>query len=245
MPEIKIHFVLSSGRIGANLASIHDNYDNAWISSLPNRSNRSSSLQGASLWIAKPETTTTTTRSFSSLPWTPSTPSPFSGAWAVGEPDPRNGNCTKLATVSEQDNWSSESCSALLPFICEMPACPKSSHHCLAESKCIAADRVCDGIFDCESRSDEFNCRNDNGAKTCSFHVTVPSEFVSSPNHPGNYPANASCLWLIEMPFGSDVSLQFVDFLTEEGKDVVTVLAGSPLPSKTVPLVSPINQSIT
>ena len=103
--DVILIFHLLLLRLGASLASIRDTYDNAWISSLPNRSNRSTALQGSSFWIAKP---TAPSGSFSPAWSTPTQTPIFSGAWAVGQPDSHNGDCTKISTATEHDNWSSE-----------------------------------------------------------------------------------------------------------------------------------------
>ena len=62
---------------------------------------------------------------------------------------------------------------------------------------------------------------------------------MASPSYPSNYPADSSCLWLIDTgSFNREVELVFSEFSTEKDKDFVTVLSASPLQSSAVSLAS-------
>lgn len=212
---------------------ISESRKNAFISTLPRR-NKNSPINGSDVWIGAKVSISRKDEKI--LQWIDRTEiGPYSGSWMIGEPDLKNGDCTLLNSKSDSENWRLEVCETLLPFMCQMTACPKNTTQCLAESTCINSDKICDGVVDCDSRSDEFDCPI---PKTCSFHLTGSSGSFGSPNQPKNYPNNASCLWLIEAPTGTKVDVQFLDFATEDAKDIVTVLGGSPLPAKSQPLAT-------
>lgn len=179
----------------------------------------------------------TTRRDEKSLQWVDKSDiGPYSGSWRIGEPDLKNGECAVLNSQTDADNWALEVCETLLPYMCQMPACPKDTFQCFGEMKCINNNQVCDGKIDCSSRSDEFDCP---GSNLCTFRLSGSTGSFTSVNYPKPYPRNYSCLWLIETPVGTRVDVQFdKQFSTEDGKDLVTVLGGSPLPLKGEPLAT-------
>ncbi|GAV01451.1 hypothetical protein RvY_12161 [Ramazzottius varieornatus] len=233
---------LTCNRIGGSLPIVKDNFDNAWISSLFTLSN--TSRHPDDFWIDSPSQSSLGYLPFLAQYGTSVFPSLsnglFSGSWAIGEPNFHNGNCTKLVASSYQktDNWKMEACETLLPFVCQIKACPKKTTRCLGEDKCIDDSKVCDGVFECESRSDEFNCPRKQDS-FCTFHITSLNSVISSPNFPSNYPANSSCFWLIDTGnFDREVELTFTEFSTEKDKDFMTVLSASPLQSSAVSLAA-------
>ncbi|XP_055351805.1 deleted in malignant brain tumors 1 protein-like [Paramacrobiotus metropolitanus] len=212
-------------RIGSDLLTMSDysSPTNAWISGqLPN----------TSVWLAAALTPART------LSWSDGQEiGPYSGLWAIGQPDAGGGECVALDGRFDTDNWYLAACETLLPFVCQQPACPKDTFTCPGEKKCLLMDRVCDheGNVECGSWADEFDCPPGNGrteAPVCAHYLTGASGSLSSPNHPGPYPRVASCLWLIETPAGTRVDLQFSEFATEANQDTVSVLSGSPLPAR-------------
>lgn len=46
---------------------------------------------------------------------------------------------------------------------------------------------------------------------------------IKSPNYPARYVGNENCVWLIEVPDGENVTLEFTDFDLENRRDFVIV----------------------
>lgn len=38
-----------------------------------------------------------------------------------------------------------------------------------------------------------------------------PPGYITSPNYPGNYPENIDCVWVITVPMGESVQIDFED----------------------------------
>ena len=52
---------------------------------------------------------------------------------------------------------------------------------------------------------------------SCYYHLSQPSGNFASPNHPGCYPNDKYCTWLIEAPSGQYIYLHFLSFHLEYG----------------------------
>ncbi len=52
---------------------------------------------------------------------------------------------------------------------------------------------------------------------SCYHHLNQPSGYFASPHHPGCYPNDKYCTWLIEAPFGQYIYLYFFSFHLEYG----------------------------
>jgi len=57
--------------------------------------------------------------------------------------------------------------------------------------------------------------------------ITAASGSLTSPNYPSNYPNRANCQWRIDPPGNTPIILEFDDFKTESGYDVVAVHDGA------------------
>lgn len=76
-----------------------------------------------------------------------------------------------------------------------------------------------------------------NPSLTCPFHrsctgscgglFTAPAGCLLTPNYPASYPANLLCRWTVAALPGYVVRLDFADFKTRAGQDVVRVCNGS------------------
>ena len=53
--------------------------------------------------------------------------------------------------------WGLTRCETLLPFMCQIQACPRGSSHC-SNGQCVNEAYFCDGQNDCGDGSDELNC---------------------------------------------------------------------------------------
>ena len=60
-------------------------------------------------------------------------------------------------------------------------------------------------------------------ASGCGASLIGPSGEIKSPNFPNNYGNNQECTWQITVPVNKQVRLDFSDFKTESGKDVLQV----------------------
>ena len=60
-------------------------------------------------------------------------------------------------------------------------------------------------------------------ASGCGANLIGPSGEIKSPNYPNNYGNNQECTWQITVPVNKQVRLDFSDFKTESGKDVLQV----------------------
>lgn len=54
--------------------------------------------------------------------------------------------------------------------------------------------------------------------RICGDIFTARSGSFKSPQHPSNYPSNATCLWQIKVPGASQIRIEFDNFQLEEGQ---------------------------
>ena len=148
--------------------------------------------------------------------------SQYYGHWALEQPRVENGQCVKSVIRNEKQEWELTRCETLLPFMCQIKACPRGSKHC-SNGNCVNEAYMCDGEDDCGDGSDELNCD-----AMCTFHMNqLNSGQVESPgyaNGNGKYPQFANCKWTLEGPQGTNIVLQvritMMTILDENNKDV-------------------------
>ncbi|KAG1655606.1 Fibropellin-1 [Nymphon striatum] len=147
--------------------------------------------------------------------------SKYTGFWEYDQPQPKNGQCTSAKTDgSHSQKWTLNTCEILLPFMCNVEACPKGSFHC-GNGKCVNTMFQCDGQDDCGDGSDEIRC-----PALCNYYMQSSGDTIESPNYPKKYKPNSDCKWTLEGPVGSKLILQFSEFETEENFDTVQILSG-------------------
>ncbi|XP_052522856.1 enteropeptidase [Tympanuchus pallidicinctus] len=90
---------------------------------------------------------------------------------------------------------------------------------------CIGKDLFCDGILDCPDGSDESEKRC---AAICDgkFMLTDSSGSFHSMNYPKPYNANIVCQWIILVPQGLSIKVNFTSFDTEEFMDNLNIFEG-------------------
>ncbi|XP_075626070.1 enteropeptidase [Balearica regulorum gibbericeps] len=90
---------------------------------------------------------------------------------------------------------------------------------------CIRKDLFCDGVLDCPDHSDESEKRC---AAVCDgkFMLTDSSGFFHSMNYPKPYNANIVCQWIIRVPQGLSIKLNFTSFDTQQYADNLNIFEG-------------------
>uniref|UniRef100_A0A669QT77 Enteropeptidase n=1 Tax=Phasianus colchicus TaxID=9054 RepID=A0A669QT77_PHACC len=90
---------------------------------------------------------------------------------------------------------------------------------------CIGKDLFCDGILDCPDGSDESEKRC---AAICDgkFMLTDSSGSFHSMNYPKPYNANIVCQWIILVPQGLSIKVNFTSFDTEQFMDNLNIFEG-------------------
>ena len=132
--------------------------------------------------------------------------SQYYGHWALDQPSITSGQCVQSVVGEDNQQWELTRCETLLPFMCQIGACPRGSKHC-SNGQCVNQAYFCDGQDDCGDGSDEINC-----AESCTVHMEqLNSGQVESPgfrNGEGKYPQFANCKWTLEGPPGTNIVLQ-------------------------------------
>ncbi|KAG8569528.1 hypothetical protein GDO81_014448 [Engystomops pustulosus] len=82
--------------------------------------------------------------------------------------------------------------------------------------RCLLLPSLCDGIPDCADQKDEENCSQRQW--DCGGSLTNLQGSFFSPNHPELYPGKTVCRWLISVPDGLIIQIQFQNFSLESEK---------------------------
>ncbi|NXL61667.1 ENTK Enteropeptidase, partial [Chordeiles acutipennis] len=90
---------------------------------------------------------------------------------------------------------------------------------------CIRKDLFCDGVLDCLDGSDESEKKC---AAVCDgkFMLTDSSGSFHSMNYPKPYNANIACQWIILVPQGLSIKLNFTSFVTQQYADILNIFEG-------------------
>ncbi|XP_075045670.1 membrane frizzled-related protein [Mixophyes fleayi] len=78
---------------------------------------------------------------------------------------------------------------------------------------CLLLPALCDGIFDCVDQKDEVNCSQKHW--DCGGFLSSLDGSLFSPNHPDLYPGTTVCRWLLSVPDGLIIRIQFHNFSLE------------------------------
>ncbi|XP_041270722.1 enteropeptidase [Onychostruthus taczanowskii] len=96
---------------------------------------------------------------------------------------------------------------------------------CADGATCISEDFFCDGVLNCPDGSDESEKRC---AAVCDgkFMLTGSSGFFHSMNYPEPYNENIFCQWIIVVPQGLSIKLNFTSFETQPYADELSIFEG-------------------
>ncbi|XP_056398346.1 membrane frizzled-related protein isoform X3 [Hyla sarda] len=84
------------------------------------------------------------------------------------------------------------------------------------ERRCLLLTSLCDGVSDCADQKDEENCIQRHW--DCGGALNSLQGSLFSPNHPDLYPAKTVCRWIISVPDGLIIQIQFQNFSLESEK---------------------------
>ncbi|NXO99434.1 ENTK Enteropeptidase, partial [Certhia brachydactyla] len=103
--------------------------------------------------------------------------------------------------------------------------CLPPAELCADGVTCISEDFFCDGVLNCLDGSDESEKRC---AAVCDgkFMLTGSSGFFHSMNYPKPYNENIVCQWIIVVPQGLSIKLNFTSFETQPYADVLSIFEG-------------------
>uniref|UniRef100_A0A3Q4BTX2 Membrane frizzled-related protein n=1 Tax=Mola mola TaxID=94237 RepID=A0A3Q4BTX2_MOLML len=92
-------------------------------------------------------------------------------------------------------------------------SCARNEYMC-DDGRCLLPASVCDGHPNCHDQADEANCSHKHKGE-CGGQKTAPYGYLSSPNHPRNYPHQQLCIWYISVEEGHVITLSFRNFSLE------------------------------
>uniref|UniRef100_A0A8C3QMC8 Transmembrane serine protease 15 n=1 Tax=Cyanoderma ruficeps TaxID=181631 RepID=A0A8C3QMC8_9PASS len=103
--------------------------------------------------------------------------------------------------------------------------CLPPAELCADGVTCISKDFFCDGVLDCPDGSDESEKRC---AAICDgkFMLTGSSGFFHSMNYPEPYNEDIVCQWIIVVPQGLSIKLNFTSFETQPYADILSIFEG-------------------
>ncbi|KAJ7402853.1 transmembrane protease, serine 15 [Pitangus sulphuratus] len=130
-------------------------------------------------------------------------------------------NLTTVMPSSSSDPTSPIT-SSLTPTSAE---CLPPAELCDDGVTCINQDFFCDGVSNCPDGSDESEKRC---AAVCDgkFMLTDSSGSFHSMNYPRPYNANIICQWIILVPQGLSIKLNFTSFETQQYADTLNIFEG-------------------
>ncbi|KAK3579233.1 hypothetical protein CHS0354_033303 [Potamilus streckersoni] len=201
---------------GSHLASIGDIYENNEIGHFAN--NRSVTEYWIGLIVSSLNNNTFWSNGNK---W-----SQLQSFWADMQPDTSRGQCVYVQkqsmdyTYDRVYAWNVGECKVKRSFICQRMASPSGSYNC-ANGGYVSSKLVCDGEGDCSDLSDEISCSN-----VCRYLLKASSGTINSDGYPNNYTNARFCSWNIEGPLGTNIFLDFKNFQTEAGSDIVKVFVG-------------------
>ncbi|NXH06763.1 ENTK Enteropeptidase, partial [Loxia leucoptera] len=117
-------------------------------------------------------------------------------------------------------------CCAVIALIFIIPAeCLPPAELCADGATCISEEFFCDGVLNCPDGSDESEKRC---AAVCDgkFMLTGSSGFFHSMNYPKPYNENIVCQWIIVVPQGLSIKLNFTSFETQPYADELSIFEG-------------------
>ncbi|NWZ13925.1 ENTK Enteropeptidase, partial [Agelaius phoeniceus] len=117
-------------------------------------------------------------------------------------------------------------CCAVIALILIIPAeCLPPAELCADGATCISEEFFCDGVLNCPDGSDESEKRC---AAVCDgkFMLTGSSGFFHSMNYPKPYNENIVCKWIIVVPQGLSIKLNFTSFETQPYADELSIFEG-------------------
>uniref|UniRef100_U3KC38 Enteropeptidase n=1 Tax=Ficedula albicollis TaxID=59894 RepID=U3KC38_FICAL len=133
------------------------------------------------------------------------------------------GTCVSVYnSLKTCDDPTSSITSSLTPTSAE---CLPPAELCADGVTCISEDFFCDGVLNCPDGSDESEKRC---AAVCDgkFMLTGSSGFFHSMNYPKPYNENIVCQWIIVVPQGLSIKLNFTSFETQQYADILSIFEG-------------------